>query len=171
VQGREFLLPPLALRRFCCVCAIWVDFAASRGSVKDLMALIVSRTVHMPTAKNNTGGAMLSEARDACAATAASLCRPVAPHDETGVKVDANGVNGDGANSVNGDGVHGYDVNDDGDGEGEDQEKSGGKKSARGAERLPSRASSLAGPSTDGRVDLCIRVSFGPYVVPGWPID
>ncbi len=78
------------------------------------MALIGSRTVHMPTAKNNTGGAMLSEARDARAATAASLCLPVAPHDETGVNVDAVGFDDDGANSVNGDGVHGYDVNDDG---------------------------------------------------------
>jgi hypothetical protein len=98
------------------LCLLTFDFAASRGSVKDLIALIASRTVHMPTAKNNTGGAILSEALDACAATAASLCPPVAPHDETGVNVDANGVNGDGANSVNGDGVHGYDVDDDGEG-------------------------------------------------------
>jgi hypothetical protein len=90
--------------------------------VKDLKALIVSRTCHVPMAKNNTGDAMLIEARAACVANAASRCPPVAPHDETSVNVDADGVNGDGANSVNGDGAHGYDANDDGDGEGEDKD-------------------------------------------------
>jgi hypothetical protein len=64
-------------------------------------------------AKNNTGDAMLIEARAACVANAASRCPPVAPHDETSVN---------GANSVNGDGAHGYDANDDGDGEGEDKD-------------------------------------------------
>ena len=103
-------------------------FAASAGVidnflVKHLKALIVSRTGHVPTAKSNTGDAMLIEARAACVANAASRCPPVAPHDETSVNVDADGVNGDGANSVNGDGAHGYgDANDDGDGEGEDED-------------------------------------------------
>jgi hypothetical protein len=49
--------------------------------VKDLKALIVSRTGHVPTANSNTGDALLIEARAACAANAASRCPPVAPQD------------------------------------------------------------------------------------------